>query len=393
QDSALFRNAKSGLARSGSRIDSAVQIIVGSESVPKAVRYLLIGSTEAYSGKSATVLGIAHQLKAKGLDLGYGKPLGTCWSKDASGIEEDVQFVADVLHLPTDRLQPTILALDEPTIQKRIRGDDRVDYPKALKKYLQMRGPDLVLLEGPANLEEGSLFDLSLRQVAEGVNARILLVARFHSLLIIGALISARRRLGDRLLGVLINDIPEDRFEEVKTTVQPYLEERGIPIFGLLPRSALLRSVSVGELVNQLKAEVLCRADRLDLMVESLSIGAMNVNSALKYFRKGRNMAVVTGGDRTDIQLAALETSTQCLILTGQMPPSPDILSRAEDLEIPILSVDLDTLSTVEIVDRAFGQVRVNEPVKVEYICNSMAENFDSDRLMTELGLEPAVTA
>jgi hypothetical protein len=352
-----------------------------------------VGSTEAYSGKSATVLGMAHQLKAKGLDLAYGKPLGTCWNSDTNDVEEDVQFVAEVLKLPADRLQPTILALDEPTIQQRILGDDRVDYPQALKKYLQMRGPDLVLLEGPANLEEGSLFDLSLRQVAEGVNAKILLVARFHSLLIVGALISARRRLGDRLLGVLINDIPEDRLEEVKTTVQPYLEERGIPIFGLLPRSALLRSVSVNELVHQLNAEVLCRADRLDLMVESLSIGAMNVNSALKYFRKGRNMAVVTGGDRTDIQLAALETSTQCLILTGQMPPSPAILSRAEDLEIPILSVDLDTLSTVEIVDRAFGQVRVNEPVKVEYICNSMAENFDADRLIAELGLETAVTA
>ncbi|MBW4469942.1 MAG: phosphotransacetylase family protein [Stenomitos rutilans HA7619-LM2] len=361
--------------------------------MPKSARYLLVGSTEAYSGKSATVLGMAHQLKAKGLDLAYGKPLGTCWNSDTNDVEEDVQFVAEVLKLPADRLQPTILALDEPTIQQRILGDDRVDYPQALKKYLQMRGPDLVLLEGPANLEEGSLFDLSLRQVAEGVNAKILLVARFHSLLIVGALISARRRLGDRLLGVLINDIPEDRLEEVKTTVQPYLEERGIPIFGLLPRSALLRSVSVNELVHQLNAEVLCRADRLDLMVESLSIGAMNVNSALKYFRKGRNMAVVTGGDRTDIQLAALETSTQCLILTGQMPPSPAILSRAEDLEIPILSVDLDTLSTVEIVDRAFGQVRVNEPVKVEYICNSMAENFDADRLIAELGLETAVTA
>ncbi len=362
--------------------------------MPKSARYLLIGSTEAYSGKSAAVLGIAHQLKKRGLDLAYGKPLGTCWDEPTTtGVDEDVQFVASVLHLPDDRLQPTILSLDEPTIRKRIQGDDRIDYPALLKQYLNLRGPDLVLLEGPANLEEGSLFDLSLRQVAEGVNAKILLVARFNSLLIVGALISARRRLGDRLIGVLINDIPEDRLEEVKTTVQPYLEQRGIPIFGLLPRSALLRSVSVNELVHQLKADVLCRADRLDLMVESLSIGAMNVNSALKYFRKGRNMAVVTGGDRTDIQLAALETSTQCLILTGQMPPSPAILSRAEDLEIPILSVDLDTLSTVEIVDRAFGQVRVNEPVKVEYICNLLAEQFDVDRLMSELGLEPAITA
>ncbi|HEY9909723.1 MAG TPA: phosphotransacetylase family protein, partial [Thermosynechococcaceae cyanobacterium] len=159
--------------------------------------------------------------------------------------------------------------------------------------------------------------------------------------------------------------------------------------FGLLPRSALLRSVSVRELVKQLKAEVLCCADRLDLMVETLSIGAMNVNSALKYFRKGRNMAVVTGGDRADIQLAAMETSTHCLILTGQMPPLPSILSRAEDLEIPVLSVDLDTLTTVEIVDRAFGQVRLHEPIKVQCICQMMAEHFEIDRLLRELDLHP----
>ena len=76
-------------------------------------------------------------------------------------------------------------------------------------------------------------------------------------------------------------------------------------------------------------------------------------------------MAVVTGGDRTDLQLAALETSTHCLILTGHIPPQPLILSRAEDLEIPILTVNLDTLTTVEIVDRAFGHVRLQEPIKV----------------------------
>ena len=157
----------------------------------------------------------------------------------------------------------------------------------------------------------------------------------------------------------------------------------------MLPRSALLRSVSVGELVKQLDAEVLCRPDRMDLMVESLSIGAMNVNSALKYFRKGDNMAVVTGGDRTDIQLAALETSTHCLILTGHLPPLPAVLNRAEDLEVPILSVDLDTLTTVEIVDRAFGQVRLHESVKVQCIQRLMAEYFEVDRLIAQLGLQP----
>jgi hypothetical protein len=193
-------------------------------------------------------------------------------------------------------------------------------------------------------------------------------------------------------MGVLINDIPPANLEAAETLVRPFLERQGIPVLGMLPRSELLRSVSVRELVSQLKAEVLCRPDRLDLMVQSLTIGAMNVNSALKYFRKGTNMAVVTGGDRTDIQLAALETSTQCLILTGQLPPQHFILSRAEDLEIPILSVDLDTLTAVGIIDRAFGQVRLHEPIKVECVRQMMAENFDIERLMATLGLESAVT-
>ncbi|MER3588403.1 MAG: hypothetical protein C4322_09805, partial [Mastigocladus sp. ERB_26_1] len=36
--------------------------------VPKSAKHLLIGSTEAYSGKSATVLGLSHLLQQKGLD-------------------------------------------------------------------------------------------------------------------------------------------------------------------------------------------------------------------------------------------------------------------------------------------------------------------------------------
>ncbi|MFM7910140.1 MAG: DRTGG domain-containing protein, partial [Microcystis sp.] len=92
-----------------------------------------------------------------------------------------------------------------------------------------------------------------------------------------------------------------------------------------------------------------------------------------------------TGGDRTDLQLAALETSTTCLILTGSISPDPLILGRAEDLEVPILSVNLDTLSTVEIVDQAFGKIRLQEQVKVAGIRELMGEHFQIDRLLEKL--------
>ena len=361
--------------------------------MPKLTKYLLIGSTESYSGKSAVILGLAHQLKEKQLNIAYGKPLGTCWNDPhGDGMDEDVKFMAQSLNLPGDRIRNTLFFLNEQTVENRIKGEDTRDYREELAKYLDLTAGELVFLEGPGTLDEGSLFDLSLLEVANTVDASILLVSRWQSVLSVHKLLSAKRLLGDRLLGVVLNDVPTAEMEIAQTEVRPFLENREVPVLGILPRSALLRSVTVRELVKQLKAEVLCGSDRLDLLVESLTIGAMDVNSALKYFRKGRNMAVVTGGDRTEIQLAALETSTQCLILTGHIPPSDLILSRAEDLEIPILSVDLDTLTTVEIIDQAFGQVRLQEPIKVECIRQLMAEHFDINRLLAKLDFQPAVT-
>ena len=151
-----------------------------------------------------------------------------------------------------------------------------------------------------------------------------------------------------------------------------------------MPRSPLLRSVTVEELVRRLNARVICCSDRLELMVETLSIGAMSVNSAMEFFRRRRNMAVVTGADRTDIQLAALEASTQCLILTGAGEPLPQLINRSEELDVPLLKVDRDTLSTVEVIEQAFGHVRLHETVKAFRL---VQEHCDLDRIFKTLGI------
>ncbi|NJL80304.1 MAG: phosphotransacetylase family protein [Richelia sp. RM2_1_2] len=360
--------------------------------MPKSPKYLLIGSTEPSSGKSAIILGLSDQLHQAGLDLAYGKPLGKCLREsEESLIEKDVEFITQSLNLAPNRVLPTLLGLNETTLQKRLCGEDTTNYHSSLtSQYLQNTDSDLVILEGPGNLSEGSLFDLSLMQLADVVDAEVLLVFRYKSLFSVETLLSAKQLIGERLIGVVLNDVPASHLQAVNHTMRPFLEQQGIPVLGILPKSNLLRSVTVGELVHQLNAQVLCRDDRLNLLVESLAIGAMNVNAAVKYFRKRQNMAVVTGGDRVEIQQAALETSTQCLILTGQLPPPSFILTRAEELEIPILSVDLDTLSTVEIIERAFGQVRVHEPIKAECVRHLMREHFDINRLLSLMDLSPA---
>ncbi|MFN5163527.1 MAG: DRTGG domain-containing protein, partial [Cyanobacteriota bacterium] len=151
--------------------------------------------------------------------------------------------------------------------------------------------------------------------------------------------------------------------------------------------SPLLRSVTVEELARRLHARVLCSRERLDLLVETRSIGAMNVNSAMEFFRRRRNMAVVTGADRTDIQLAALEASTQCLVLTGAGEPLPQLISRAEELEVPVLKVDHDTLTTVEVIEATIGHGRLHEAVKASYAIRLVQEHCHFDRLFERLRL------
>ena len=356
-----------------------------------SAKYLLVGSIEAYSGKSGTIIGLAHKLQQKGFSSAYGKPVGTCRGNDptSDGEEEaDVEFIKNALNLAQTQVRSPLLLLEPKAVEKRLSGEDTRDYVQLLRQsYADIVG-DVVILEGAGTLGEGSIFQLSVMDIAQTLDASIILVARYHSPFVVDSILQAKKQLGDRLMGVVINDISLNDLEASQTLIKSYLESQGIDVLGLLPSSSLLRSVSVREIAHQLNAEVLCRSDRLDLMVESLTIGAMNVNSALEYFRQGQYKAVVTGGDRTDLQLAALETSTSCLILTGHMAPQPLIISRAEDLEVPILSVNLDTLNTVEIVDRTFGTVRLQEQIKVDCIEQLMTEYFDVERLIEKLELK-----
>lgn len=351
---------------------------------------LLVGSIEASSGKSTTILGIIHQLVQQGIKVTYSKPIGTSSDDSLVKMEHNSSFLADNLSLSSEQMRSPILSLDREAIEQRLTEKNDRDYTEALKDYIA-EIENFAIVEGPTNLWEGSLFDLSIAQMAEIIDTSILLVARYNSLSSVANLLNAKQSLGDRLLGVVINDIPETELAPFTKYVKPYLEKRNIPVLGAIPQDRLLNSVSVRELSRRLDAKVLCRSDRLDLMVENLTIGAMNVNSALEYFRQRNNMVVVTGGDRTDLQMAALETATNCLILTGHTAPLPLILNRAEDLEIPILAVDSDTLTIVEIVDAAFSKVPISEPIKVKRVIELMSQHFDFERLSDLLGLEKSL--
>jgi len=144
------------------------------------------------------------------------------------------------------------------------------------------------------------------------------------------------------------------------------LFKEGVKVMGELPEDRTLLGVSVAELADDLQAEVLCCPESTGKLVENLMIGALSFGSGEEYFARKDNKAVITRSERADIQLAALATSTVCLILGGDQAPSPQVVHWAEDKEVPVLLVKQDVLSIVNEIEKTFIKARLKQQEKLE---------------------------
>ncbi|MFM9047408.1 MAG: hypothetical protein ACKOOH_07085, partial [Cyanobium sp.] len=68
---------------------------------------LLIGSCEPFSGKSAVVLGLAQQLRRKGVSFSFGKPLATCLEPEGIHQPGDPLLDADVRFIGAPSARPS----------------------------------------------------------------------------------------------------------------------------------------------------------------------------------------------------------------------------------------------------------------------------------------------
>jgi uncharacterized protein len=354
---------------------------------------LYITSAETFSGKSALCVGVGLRLRQDGLKIGYMKPVNiNCELCDGLPNDDDVTFARSTFELSDamDVLSP--VALTPARLDSLLRGNE-MDFEARIKDAYQKAqvGRDLLILEGGRNLGEGYVAKLPPRKVVELTHSRALVVLRHDDTLLIDHTLQAQEYFGDALLGAVINTVPVSNLDRIHDVVVPFLMRHGVQVLGVLPKDQLLVAPTVAELAEGLGAEILCCPEhKLDL-VEHFLVGAMSVESALSYFRRQTNKVVVTGGDRADIQLAALETSTRCLILTGNLYPSPAVLNRAEELGVPVLLADLDTLATTEVVEGFFGRSRFQQPQKIDRFMNLLEENFNFDALKEGLDLRTAI--
>jgi BioD-like phosphotransacetylase family protein len=328
---------------------------------------LYITSPSAGAGKTALCAGLGRHLLGDGKKVGFFKPL-VAEIKSPQAADSDTQFMKQVLSLkePIGSLCPVIGG------KGRLASKIKQAYAKVAK------GKDIVIVEGVWRQRPGGKPAEASREVVAALDARVIIIEPYSEKL--SAAMPDYQDFGEHLLGLVVNKTP-------RSQLSSKFEQGEVDILGVLPEDRTLLSVTVGELAEHIGGEILNNADRASEPVEGFMLGAMTLDSGLDYFGRKNGKAVVVRGERPDMQLAALETSTRCLVLSGGVSPSHIVLRKAEGKEVPIILVKGDTASTVNGIELALGKGKFNQEKKLPRLAEIMEGHFNFKALYKGLGL------
>lgn len=354
------------------------------------MKTLVIASIYDYSGKTMIALGIGKRLQADGFKVTYMKPLGKYpVTVNGTVVDSDAAFMYDVLGLddPLEFVSPVIMTKE--LIAHAYRGEDLKLQDRIIQAYDKLsRDKDVLIMGWAGTLNQGHLVGVCIKDLVDRLDARVIVPYKCQEEMFVDDLLSLVDILGDKIVGVVLNQLEFSMIEQVKEHVVPFLEDKGLNVLGIFLSDPIIMSVTIKELAATLNGEVLCCKHRLNDLVEKFSVGDMNIESALRYFREAKDKAVITGGDRTDIQLAALETDTKCVILTGNISPNDIIIARAKERDIPIMVVESDTLTVVEQVEDIMSRLRIRDERKIHRARELVDEELNFPLIYQYLGLE-----
>jgi len=331
---------------------------------------LYVASLEKGSGKTAICAGLGKHLLNDGKKIGFLKPI-IAGSKDlpGEGTDSDAIFMKQ------------LLSLEEPVAILCPVLSDKDNLAASIKEaYARVsQGKDVVIIEGLSEQNQAS------HNMAEALDAKVIIVESYSSELLKAA--DKYKGFGKSLLGVVLNKVPRNQAEQVHGEASIQADKAGVNILGVLPEDRILLALTMGELAGRIQGEILRGAEQSAELMENLMLGALAVDHGPDYFGRKDNKAIVVKSDRPDMQLAAIQTSTRCLVLTGDTPLTPVVLDRAEEKDIPIIIAKDDTATIVTNIEDALGKTKFNQTNKLPRLSEIMEQHFHFREVYKALGL------
>lgn len=340
---------------------------------------LIIASTSKNSGKTSIIVGMAKLL---GKDFGYLKPFGDrLYYRKKRLWDYDSALMAGVFNLEENPEDMSIgfehtkvrYMYTEETIKNKLT--EMVDDAGNKK--------DVVFIEGPQSMSSGSFVHLDALSLTRSVNGKLIIVISGDEGAIMDHISFIKKSVdmaGVDFRGVIINKVPD--VEDFKDSYLDSISRMGINVIGVMPYKTELTRLSVNNLTERFFVKVIAGEEGLTRIIKNVFIGAMSAEVALQepIFKK-REKLIITGGDRDDMILAALESDTSCIVLTNDIVPSFNIIAKASEKNIPLLLVSEDTYEIARQIDSIETVLTKDDQDKITMIEELVKASIDKGKL------------
>jgi len=335
----------------------------------------VISSMRKSYGKTSVVVGLAE---AMGKKIGYMKPLGDRLIYKKKRVwDYDTALMASIYNLE-DNPEDTCFGFDHSKLNYMY--DDSGIKKKLLESVDKVgKGKDVLFIESSKNMMHGTYVHLGAFSLSKHTGARLVIVLTGDNDSVVDDAAFLKKYIDMREIkfaGVIVNKV--NKLKEFNDEYLPKIEKLGVSVIGALPYMEELNRLSVSYIAESLFAKVITAEDNLNRTAENILIGAMSVDAPLqKILAERRNKLMITSGDRTDMILAALESDTQAIVLTNNLLPPPNIISKAEDKGVPMMLVPFDTFKTAKQIDDLEPLLTKDDKDKIKLLGKSVKDNLN----------------
>lgn len=357
-----------------------------------------VAATRQNDGKTIASVGLISAVLKRTEKVGYMKPVGQHYVEvDGHKIDEDAILVKETYGVKCDLPDMSPVAVPRGFTRDYINDPDRDKLVKQIEEaYSRVStGKDFVLIEGTGHAGVGSVFDMSNADVAKLLGAKVIIVSAggigrpIDEIMLNKAVFD---QMGVDILGVIVNKIQPEKYEQIEPIVSKGLARKGLEVLGVMPYNPVLSSPTLEQLLEDIGGELLSGERGLKNSVSRMAIGAMPPHEALDYF--GRGTLLITPGTREDLILAAMsscvvgigkESCVSGIILTGGVRPHTKVMHLIRRTDIPIISVPDDTFTVASRINGLIVKIRSGDKNKIYATERLVTRYVKVDRLLDML--------
>jgi BioD-like phosphotransacetylase family protein len=357
---------------------------------------VFIAATRQNDGKTTMSLGLIAALQQRYPRVGFIKPVGQRYVEIAEQkIDEDTVLMDSVYGLNCPLVDMSPIAVEPDFTRKYLQSSNRDALVKRIEKAFDRVAweKDFVLCEGSGHAGVGSVFDLSNAQVARMLGAKVIIVTQggigkpIDEVALNQALFEKE---GVEIIGVIVNKVLESKLDFVADFARRGLKRKGLELLGVIPHQQMLCDPTMEAICEELRATPLNQSAKMQNSVDDVVVGAMGVNNAKRFFKKG--VLLITPGDREDIIAAVAlalnhaETSAMAgIVLTGNLKPQADVLQLIAKMPFPVLLAADDSYKVASCVHDVTVKTRPADTKKISLIRNLIAKNVNVKRILERM--------